>query len=254
VTLTEEYKNQSAWRDWGTYLERLPIQDQDTIVDMGCGIGLVSKMLAKKARQVIAVDNNPELIQEAKRTNSAKNITYKVANLASMNYQNSPPVVGIWSSFVAAYFPDFTPILSNWIRILKPGGWIAIVEMSDLFAHEPLNLSTQEVFREYYQRQRNNNIYDFEMGAKVKDFILASGLSIIHEESIPDPELAFNGPAEPQILKSWGSRIDRMHGFKEYLGEQKFSEIKIDFLECLVDKNHSCSAIVKFILAKKMTS
>jgi len=251
VTLVEEYRNQSAWRDWDAYLEQLPIVSQDTIFDMGCGLGLVSEMLAKKAHQVIAVDNNPKLLEEAKRINSAKNITYKLSNLASMNYQNLPPGDGVWSSFVAAYFPDFTPILSKWIRILKPGAWIAIVEMSDLFAHEPLNLSTQEVFREYYLRQRKNNIYDFEMGAKVKDAILDCGLSIIHEESIPDPELAFNGPAESQILKAWDKRFDRMHGFKEYLGELKFSEIKSDFLECLSHKNHKCNAIVKFVIAIK---
>jgi len=251
VTPIEEYRKQSAWRDWEELIKRLPFANQDTIFDLGCGTGLATKILASRAQRVVGIDNDSELIEEAMRTNSAGNITYMVADLAFMNYSNLPPPNGIWSSFVAAYFPDFTPVLSNWIRILKPGGWIAIVEMGNLFSHEPLSQSTRELFKTYYLRQSKNNFYDFEMGHKLKDFIFSCGLSIIHEEDLYDPELAFNGPAEPQIVKSWESRFDRMHGFKEYLGEFKFSKIKREFLECLVDKNHSCSAIVKFILAKK---
>lgn len=251
MTPVEEYKNQSNWRNWEERINRLPVANQDTIFDLGCGTGIVAKIFAYRAQRVVGIDNNYELIEEAMRTSSAGNITYMVADLASVNFSKFPAPNGIWSSFVAAYFPDFTPILSNWISILKPGGWIAIVEMSDLFSHEPLSQSTQELFKTYYLRQSENNIYDFEMGNKLKDIIFSCGLSIIHEEDLYDSELAFNGPAEPQIVKSWESRFDRMHGFKEYLGELKFSEIKREFLECLVDKNHSCNALVKFILAKK---
>jgi len=143
--------------------------NQDTIYDMGCGIGAISKMLADKARLVIAIDNDSELIQEANRSNPAENISYQTANLASMNYQNLPTGDGIWSSFIAAYFPDITPILNKWIS----------------------------------------------------------------------------------ILKAWGSRFDRMHGFKAYVGEKQFYEIKYEFLECLSDKNHMSNAIVKYLFAKK---
>jgi len=251
MNLTEEYKRQNKWRDWESYIERLTIDNNDTLIDFGCGIGVVTKMLANKASKVVGIDNNLELIKEAKRTNLAENIRYVYDNLSSLNYQNLPAGDGIWSSFVAAYFPDFAPILANWINILKPNGWLAIVEMSTLFDHEPLSLSTKEIFKDYTKRQRMNSMYDFEMGSRIKDIVTDHGLSIIHEEDKIDRELAFNGPAEPEIRKSWEYRFDRMVGFKEYLGDEKFYSIKNEFLDCLSDEHHTSNTIVKFIVAKK---
>ena len=47
MNLVKEYKNQSTWRDWSPYIERLPIDNQDTIFDFGCSLGIVTKLLAK---------------------------------------------------------------------------------------------------------------------------------------------------------------------------------------------------------------
>lgn len=251
MKLAEEHKRQNQWRDWDSYIELLSIDNRDTILDFGCGIGVVTKKLAKKATMVIGIDNNPELIEEAKRTNTAENIRYMDANLSSLNYQDLPVVDGIWSSFAAAYFPDFAPMLRNWINILKPSGWLAIVEMSNLFDHEPLSSSSKEIFKDYTKRQCRNNMYDFEMGSKIKDFITAHGLSIIHEENKFDRELAFNGPAKPEKRKSWEYRFDRMAGFKEYMGDKRFNAIKNEFLDCLSDGHHTSNTIVKFMVAKK---
>ena len=252
MKLTEEYKRQSTWRNWDAYIKQLPIDNQDTILDLGCSIGVVTKLLANKALRVIGIDNNPELIKEAIYANSAENINYSCIDLASINNQELPLSNGIWTSFVASYFPDFASILSNWLNFLKPNGWIAIVEMSDLFAHEPLSQFTRDTFKEYYERQRRNNMYDFEMGSKIKDFLINCGLSIVHEENKFDSELTFNGPAEPQILKAWECRFDRMVKFKEYLGEMIFHKIKKEFLDCLSNEKHSCRTIVKFIIAKNL--
>lgn len=247
----EEYKNQSNFRNWNSYIEHLPIDSQDKIIDFGCSIGVVTKLLANNALQVFGIDNNPVLLEEAKIISSSDNIDYINMDLSSANYEELPLVDGIWSSFVAAYFPDFTIILNKWINLLKPNGWMAITEMSDLFAHEPLSQSTRDIFRKYYDRQRKNNVYDFEMGSKLKNYLTSCGLSIVHEENKFDQELSFNGPAKPEVLKSWESRFDRMIKFKEYVGENKFQSIKSEFMDCLSDKNHRSNTIVKFILAKK---
>jgi len=251
MSLTEEYKNQSDWRNWDTYFDMLPISQNGTILDLGCGVGTVTKLLAQKAKYVIAIDFNPDLIQEAKLSNSAQNIDYVISDLNNIHKLDLPKVDGIWTSFVAAYFPDFKPILNRWLACLKAGGWIAIVEMADLFAHTPLSQTTQDIFNEYYIRQLKNNIYDFEMGFKLKDFVIKSGLTVIHEETKIDQELTFSGPAEPRILKAWEDRFNRMNVFKDYLGEFDFLKIKKEFMECLSNKEHKSNSIVKFIVARK---
>ena len=202
MKLVEEYKNQNSWRDWNSYIKKLPINKHNTICDMGCSIGAVTKKLANNAYQVIGIDNNSELIEEARKINTANNIHYLTDDLKTLDYQKLPYCDGIWSSFVVSYFPNLIPILNNWKSILNPNGWLSIVEMSALFSHEPLSQNTQEIFEEYYVRQRSNNSYDFEMGMKIKDLMIDSGLSIIYEENVYDKELVFDGPAEQKILKS----------------------------------------------------
>lgn len=251
MRLSEEYKRQSIWRDWPPFIKTLSIDKHNTLLDLGCGIGTVTKMLSKNASHVIGIDFNHELIQEAEQINLAENIEYKISNLKNINELNLPKVDGIWTSFVTAYFPDLNPLLNNWLNLLKSDGWIAIVEMSDLFGHSPLSQTTQNIFKEYYKRQCLKNIYDFEMGCKVKNYLIDCGLSIIHEENKFDKELTFNGPAESQILKAWENRFARMNAFKEYLGEYNFLKIKREFLDCLSNNNHESKTIVKYIIAKK---
>lgn len=250
MRLSEEYRIQSAWRNWESYIELLPINDQDIILDLGCGVGSVTKLLSKKACQVIGIDNNPELIKEAGEINKTENVNYILTDLKSVNPKELPLADGIWASFVAAYFPNFIPVIENWFKLLKPNGWIAIVEMDDLFAHEPLRSSIHDTFSEYYERQCRKDIYDFKMGGKIRDYLIKSGLNIIHEENKSDKELTFCGPAEPQIVEAWKNRFDRMYMFKEYLGEEKFRWIKNEFLNCLSAENHVAKTMVKFIIAR----
>jgi SAM-dependent methyltransferase len=251
MRLSEKYRNQSTWRDWQSYIDYLPIIGQDIILDLGCSIGIVTKSLSKKAYQVFGIDNNPELIKEAYKSNSSENIKYILNDLKSIQNKELPLADGIWTSFVAAYFPNFIPIIIKWLGLLKPKGWIAIVEMNDLFAHEPLSMSIHDTFNEYYERQYKNNLYDFKMGGKIKDYLLKQGLSIIHEENKFDKELTFNGPAEPLISKAWENRFDRMYMFKEFVGDDNFNRIKKEFINCLSAENHMSKTIVKFIMARK---
>ena len=90
MNLVKEYENQSTWRDWSPYIERLPIDNQDTIFDFGCSLGIVTKLLAKKASYVIGIENNPELLKEAKQINSVENIFYLNIDLGSSHIQNLP--------------------------------------------------------------------------------------------------------------------------------------------------------------------
>jgi ubiquinone/menaquinone biosynthesis C-methylase UbiE len=251
MDLTEEYKNQAAWRNWESYIEKLPLTGNETILDLGCSVGTVSELFSQKAHRVIGIDNNPELLKEAELTNSSKNLKFILGDLNDLQNLKLPLCDGIWTSFVPAYFPDFAPVLKSWMRLLKPEGWIALVEMSDLFYHRPLGSWSQEIFQKYYNRQQGKGIYDFQMGSKLNEIVLSCGLTIIHEEDMDDPELTFNGAAEPEILKAWNSRFERMDYFRKHIGRGAFLKLKDEFLNCLASDEHVSGTIVKFIVARK---
>lgn len=251
MSIVKEYKNQVTFRNWKSYIDTLPISGNDLVLDFGCSIGNISKLLAERADKVMGVDNNADLLEEASKVNSSPKIKYIYCNLNDLESAQLPMADGIWCSFVAAYFPDFDPALQLWQKTLKSGGWLALVEMSGLFDHEPLSETTVQIFKDYYSQQRQRNVYDFEMGTRLKSFLEKAGLKIIHEEDKQDAELSFTGPASQKIIESWTSRFDRMHKFREHLGESTFQKIKQEFIDCLKDKNHVSKTVVKYLIAIK---
>jgi ubiquinone/menaquinone biosynthesis C-methylase UbiE len=251
MTLLEEYKNQNKWRNWTSYVDKLPIKTTDILLDLGCGIGHVTKLLSDKAFEVIGIDGNRSLLAEATATNNSRNIRYINRDLKEINEISLPLVDGIWASFVAAYFPDFTSNLKDWIRFLKPGGWIAIVEINDLFAHQPISEQTYKSFKEFYEQQRNKKLYDYEMGSKIKNYLLQENLSIISTESMYDRELTFSGPADQQILSAWEDRLNRLIVLQKFFGKENYQNVKAEFLNCLTKQDHSCTTEVNYIIAIK---
>ena len=124
-----------------------------------------------------------------------------------------------------------------------------MVEMSGLFSHEPMSRHAREVFERYCMRQRKNNVYDFEMGDKLERLVRHCGLTVLHAENMYDPELTFDGPADPAILGAWENRLGRMKEFNKFLGDEEFNGIKNEFLDCLSDKDHKSRTTVNFIVA-----
>lgn len=251
MALLEEYKNQNKWRNWQSYIDKLPIKNSDIVLDLGCGAGYVTEVLSSKVLEVTGIDGNSNLLDEAHTNNNSKNIKYINHDLQTINEISLPLVNGIWASFVAAYFPDFPSILKGWLQLLKPGGWIAIVEINDLFGHHPISKLTFEGFKEFYKEQRNKKVYDYEMGSKIKDYLLGENLAILNNESIYDTELAFNGPADQQVLRAWETRLNRLMALQEYFGKENYLNVKTEFLKCLTKQNHYCTAEVNYIIAKK---
>lgn len=54
----------------------LDLNPSDTLLDLGCGNGLVTIRLAKACRAVYAVDYSTDLIEIARRSHAAPNLTY----------------------------------------------------------------------------------------------------------------------------------------------------------------------------------
>jgi ubiquinone/menaquinone biosynthesis C-methylase UbiE len=251
TTIFEEYRNQSTWRNWESYLDLLPLERNQVILDLGCNIGIVTNLLAKRVKKVIGVDINQDFISEAKATADMKNIDFINADLRNLAEKNLPVVDGIWTSFTIAYFPELDEVLKSWLKLLNPNGWIAIVEISDLFGHYPISEDTRRMFEQYYYRQRINGSYDFEMGQKISGVLKANNLEIILDQNKYDKELSFDGQAEMAIVSAWESRLNRMSVFQKFIGDANFLKVKDEFLNCIKNETHTCNATVNFLIARK---
>jgi trans-aconitate methyltransferase len=150
MSLADEYKRQARWRDWEAVLRLLPLRAGERVLDLGCALGDQSAMLAARGAQVVGVDANAELLAQADRR-AIPGANFVQADAADVSGLGLDPVDGIWSSFTAAYFPDFGPVLASWLQLLRPGGWIALVEMDDLLGHEPLTQTSRLMVDAFYE-------------------------------------------------------------------------------------------------------
>lgn len=70
-------------------LERIGLKTDSNILEIGCGIGVISSLLAKtvKKGKVISMDISPRSIEVAKENNKkSNNIEFEVSDAANFNY------------------------------------------------------------------------------------------------------------------------------------------------------------------------
>jgi SAM-dependent methyltransferase len=241
MSLSEEYKKQFPWRSWSTVLEQLPPLADRLLLDLGCGVGDQTAQLAARGARVIGIDANEDLLVSA-RERAIPNAEFRNLDLRDLGRMGIA-VDGIWCSFTAAYFPDFAPVLASWASLLKPGGWIALTEVNDLFGHEPIPNETRSLLAAYAQDAVQSNRYDFHMGSKLRHHVELAGFVVSSAHLLEDKELSFVGPAEPAVLEAWRSRLDRMKLLKDFCGV-RFDRVHEDMLGTLIHPHHRSIATV----------
>jgi SAM-dependent methyltransferase len=248
MTLTDEYKRQYQWRDWQAVYGAVPIIQGCTILDLGCAIGDQSAALSELGATVIGVDADEKLIEQA-RSRQIPNASFHVSDLRSLTHLGLPRVDGIWTSFTAAYFPNLTPILREWSSLLKPKGWLAAVEMDDLFGHTPLKPQTVKLIEDFYTDSTSQGRYDFRMGSTLRSNLEGIGFTVDRDTIINDAEFSFQGAAQVEVLEAWRNRLARMKGLQRFAGD-RFETFQSEFLAALSDPSHTSRCKVNFVLGR----
>ena len=235
--LADQYRRQAAWRSWDLILDALPPLDGQTILDLGCAIGDQAALLSARGARVIGIDANDGFLTIA-RARNIPNAEFLEADLRTFEGVGQR-VDGVWSSFTAAYFPNLPACLINWTRDLRPGGWVALVEIDHLFGHEPVDPRTRKLLDGYAHEAQAAGRYDFHMGRRLAGYALKDSRTF----DVPDRELSFHGPAEPEVLDAWRARFERMLGLQSFCGGE-FEAVREDFLACLQRPDHRSFAKV----------
>ena len=119
-----------SWQAFGHLLLRIlpPL----TVADLGSGEGLLSELLARRCRKVIAVDNSEKIVAfgaaKAKK-NNLKNLEFRLGDLQNPPVEPESVDLAILSQALHHAEEPAKAIVSAY-RMLKPGGQVMILDLA----------------------------------------------------------------------------------------------------------------------------
>jgi ArsR family transcriptional regulator len=119
-----------SWQAFGHLLLRIlpPI----TVADLGSGEGLLSELLARRCKKVIAVDNSEKMVEFGARKakkNGLKNLEFRLGDLQNPPIEpNSVDLVILSQALHHAEKPDETIRATH--RLLVPGGQLLMLDLA----------------------------------------------------------------------------------------------------------------------------
>jgi SAM-dependent methyltransferase len=123
----------------------LTIGSHESVVDIGCGVGRLTRALASRADRVYAIDISGEMLARAQVHNSdLENVKWLHGDGRSLSPIADSSVDGCFSQVVFQHIPD-AEITLGYVRemgrVLRPGGWALFQLSTDPSIHRaPVDL------------------------------------------------------------------------------------------------------------------
>jgi SAM-dependent methyltransferase len=135
------------WADGEADLDRLlaaagmAVRPGDTVVDIGCGLGRLTRPLAARAAAVHALDVSSEMLRRARELNAhLVNVAWLQGSGVDLAPIADASVDAVVSHVVFQHIPD-PEITLRYVReigrVLKAGGWAAFQVSTDASVHRP---------------------------------------------------------------------------------------------------------------------
>jgi SAM-dependent methyltransferase len=135
------------WRAGESDLDRFlgslgaSIRPSDTVVEVGCGVGRLTRVIAERADRVEAIDVSAEMLAIARREHRGlHNVRWLQGDGTSLAGIEDASADACVSYVVFQHIPDPAVTLGyvrEMGRVLRPGGWAAFQVSNDPAVHRP---------------------------------------------------------------------------------------------------------------------
>jgi SAM-dependent methyltransferase len=150
VDNTGAYRDADVDRFWAegrrnldTVLELVgaAVQPDDTVLDIGCGVGRLTRVLAERGRHVHAIDVSAEMLAQARELNAhLDNVSWHQGDGTTLRPIENAGIDAVVSHVVFQHIPD-PQVTLGYVReigrVLRPGGWAAFQISNDPSIHRP---------------------------------------------------------------------------------------------------------------------
>ncbi len=151
-----------------------------TVADLGAGEGLISQLLAHRAKQVWCIDNSPRMVEvgtELARKNSLDNLAYKLGDIEQVPLPDKSVDLAILSQALHhAQHPQVA--VNEAFRILKPRGQILVLDLS-----EHTFTKARELYADVWLGFKESTLHGF---LKRAGFSKVYVNAVAHEKSEPN--------------------------------------------------------------------
>lgn len=108
--------------EWHQLQPLIPPLRGKAVLDLGCGYGWHSKYAAEQgARSVLGLDLSERMIEEARKRNSAENVSYRICGIEEYEYPESTYDFVI-SNLAFHYIADLDSVFKKVFQTMKAGG------------------------------------------------------------------------------------------------------------------------------------
>jgi 2-polyprenyl-3-methyl-5-hydroxy-6-metoxy-1,4-benzoquinol methylase len=119
-----------------TILKEVPVDSSMKVVDFGCGTGLLSFGVCKKAKSVTGIDTSEKMIEvfnEKIKKDNLKNV--KTCHICGFDAEYVPDIACglVMSAMTMHHIPieDIKKYVKKFFDMLIPGGYIAVADLDE---------------------------------------------------------------------------------------------------------------------------
>lgn len=123
------------------------IRAAERVLDVGCGTGYGSAMMAARMGEVVGIDSSPETISWARSKHRAENLKFLAMPATALNFPDGH-FDAAYSIQVIEHIEDIDLVLAEVVRVLRPGGKF-IVATPNRVTYSPEGMHNIYHVREY---------------------------------------------------------------------------------------------------------
>ncbi|SDR30493.1 class I SAM-dependent methyltransferase [Natronobacterium texcoconense] len=195
-------------RHWHTAkhaLARMPVEEGDTILDLGTGSGYALRALRETANTgpSYGLDGSPEMVRNARDYTDEDDIEYVCGDFDDLPFEDDS-IDHVWTMEAFYYAANPHNTLEEIARILRPGGTFYCA----------VNYYEENVHSHEWQEKISVEMTRWDR-EQYREAFREAGLHVAEQDNIPDLEITIPGEAEFPT-EDWDTREEMVERYREY--------------------------------------
>ena len=161
-----------------SYLSDIPFTKKVRVLDIGCGTGAVTRILASKLieGEVVGVDPSIVFLEKARELSSTlANISFEQGDGRQLPFGEASFDVVVFHT-VLSHMPSPESFLEEAHRVLKPGGYLAVFDGD--YASRTVALGRNDPLQSCIEMMKEYNCYDLWLIRKLPSLVRAVGYEV----------------------------------------------------------------------------